>query len=1014
MSRSRSRADQIRKSSLAQARPRLLNLEALDRRELCAADLAVVAGQFNDGLAQLKSLTPALVDNAFSHDLADIPLVEERRLADQLGLAGKLASLFAGHLDNTASVDAAIVELTAEGLQVEYLGLEADGRGDFLRVRSRLDQPIRDVRIGVGGEEVFGYLAAARGALSGQLTGRVDRLVGNFVIGVDSFGLYVDQGSTLRLQKLRLQGDVAGSYAIGALSGVAVSGRAAINGTLAVTLDDPDDDHRLRTADFSRDDAVRGKLQGHAELSGDFRGQIPLVTDVRWTGKLQADIDGRRITQQQQLIAPDYQQLIDKIGPSFLTQLRQIDFVDQVSAWLQKDLPLVNKSLAELLDIENRISQGISVLGLQWLSRADGQRAMQDLVQGKVVDLLRFDHDGSIGLWDGDLIEPIRLGQTSLIPGLLAGRLDAELRASLEFIYDVSLGINTKGMWIGESSRVGVRGTIEGGLSGSISVFGFDALKATGSLGIPVTLSVQVTDPTPGDKRIYLPEIATRPADVPAAVARLLSTDFVASLQASVKGKIRIPLPFGLSKSITVFKAKVDLGTVLEIHLGPRSGGPAVRPRLLAATREQDLTWEAEELPVVAKSPGSNLALQDMEPVAPGVFSHGSQLLVTGQAAGDWADFEVAMSQPGQHRLRLHLAEGRDFGSVRIWLNGQLLAGPVATSAETAPSRAEPLDLGLVSLRQGSNILRVELVGPAAAGQFAVGIDGLELEDVSAEAGLPAPITGLQVANRWQTAADIRWTPAVGASWYRVELATPAGWSEIGRTAGNDVAFRVNGLTPAGNYRLRVTGVNARGDGPAAEIPWTTRDTLPREPGQLRAVNVYARAVDLQWIDQSQNDQNETEFRIAISRDGGATWDNAGTTAANNTSFRVTGLTPNTRYLFKARSANGEGYSEYTSVVEVVTRDEPPAAPSQLGVANLWATQLDLAWRDNSANETQFVVEMSTDGIQWRRVQTAAGNRTGVRISGLAANTPYYFRVLAENPSGLSAPSNVVSIRTKR
>ena len=97
------------------------------------------------------------------------------------------------------------------------------------------------------------------------------------------------------------------------------------------------------------------------------------------------------------------------------------------------------------------------------------------------------------------------------------------------------------------------------------------------------------------------------------------------------------------------------------------------------------------------------------------------------------------------------------------------------------------------------------------------------------------------------------------------------------------------------------------------------------------------RTVELHWDDTSGN---ETEFRVAISRNGGATWDNVAVTAANATSVHVAGLEPNTRYLFKARAANPAGYSDYTNTVEFVTDSELPAAPSapaNLATGDIWA-----------------------------------------------------------------------------
>lgn len=99
--------------------------------------------------------------------------------------------------------------------------------------------------------------------------------------------------------------------------------------------------------------------------------------------------------------------------------------------------------------------------------------------------------------------------------------------------------------------------------------------------------------------------------------------------------------------------------------------------------------------------------------------------------------------------------------------------------------------------------------------------------------------------------------------------------------------------------------------------PPAAAPTPPATPANLRAANVWARATDLNWDDRSGG---ETEFRVAVSRDGGRTWENVGVAGANATGLRVSGLLPNTRYLFKVRAANAGGYSDYSNTVTLTTR----------------------------------------------------------------------------------------------
>lgn len=90
-----------------------------------------------------------------------------------------------------------------------------------------------------------------------------------------------------------------------------------------------------------------------------------------------------------------------------------------------------------------------------------------------------------------------------------------------------------------------------------------------------------------------------------------------------------------------------------------------------------------------------------------------------------------------------------------------------------------------------------------------------------------------------------------------------------------------------------------------------------------------------------------------------------------------------------------------------------PAAPSGLTAAPVSGslTQIDLRWND-VADETGFKVERSPDGVSgWTQVGTTGAGVVTLRDSGLTAGATYYYRVLAYNAAGSSAPSNTASAK---
>ncbi len=101
------------------------------------------------------------------------------------------------------------------------------------------------------------------------------------------------------------------------------------------------------------------------------------------------------------------------------------------------------------------------------------------------------------------------------------------------------------------------------------------------------------------------------------------------------------------------------------------------------------------------------------------------------------------------------------------------------------------------------------------------------------------------------------------------------------------------------------------------------------------------------------------------------------------------------------------------SVFSNVTLTTPPVAPSSLGAAAASATQVNLNWTDNSANETGFKIERKTGaGGAYAQIATAVAGSTSYSDTGLTVNTTYYYRVRSTNSAGDSAYSNESSIVT--
>lgn len=110
-------------------------------------------------------------------------------------------------------------------------------------------------------------------------------------------------------------------------------------------------------------------------------------------------------------------------------------------------------------------------------------------------------------------------------------------------------------------------------------------------------------------------------------------------------------------------------------------------------------------------------------------------------------------------------------------------------------------------------------------------------------------------------------------------------------------------------------------------------------------------------------------------------------------------------YAVVAVNANGESAFSNIRAVEVPLFDA--TAPGNMIVSGATATTADIAWADNSSDETGFRIERSTNSVNWTTVTTTAPNVTRFQDAGLLPLRTYYYRVQAVKPDGNTDPANI-------
>jgi hypothetical protein len=122
-------------------------------------------------------------------------------------------------------------------------------------------------------------------------------------------------------------------------------------------------------------------------------------------------------------------------------------------------------------------------------------------------------------------------------------------------------------------------------------------------------------------------------------------------------------------------------------------------------------------------------------------------------------------------------------------------------------------------------------------------------------------------------------------------------------------------------------------------------------------------------------------------------------------------LTGNRIWIQGQLAATGTTWKMFAARV-VSTMNNVPDPPSALQVTAVSATRVSLRWKDESPNETGFLIERRAGSGLFAPVGGVGTNLIDFTDETAAENTPYTYRVRATGPEGDSNPSNEVSATT--
>jgi phosphodiesterase/alkaline phosphatase D-like protein len=278
-----------------------------------------------------------------------------------------------------------------------------------------------------------------------------------------------------------------------------------------------------------------------------------------------------------------------------------------------------------------------------------------------------------------------------------------------------------------------------------------------------------------------------------------------------------------------------------------------------------------------------------------------------------------------------------------------------------------------------------------------------------------APATAA-ASNFTCTSFNANWGASAGApTHYLLDVSTSSSFANFvtgfsSKNVGLVTTYNVTGLTSGSTYYYRVRAANACATSGYSNIAVSIM-AAPLTPVASAASNLTCTSFNANWGAAS----GATGYLLDVST---SAIFGSFVTGYNNldvgavTTYNVTGLTAGVNYYYRVRSSNGCSASVSSNYITVST--VLPDQPVANAVTNYTCTSFTATWAA-AAGATSYSLDVSTTPAFSSFVTGYNNLNVGLvttrNVTGLTANTTYYFRVRANNNCGTSASSSSIMFK---
>ena len=129
-----------------------------------------------------------------------------------------------------------------------------------------------------------------------------------------------------------------------------------------------------------------------------------------------------------------------------------------------------------------------------------------------------------------------------------------------------------------------------------------------------------------------------------------------------------------------------------------------------------------------------------------------------------------------------------------------------------------------------------------------------------------------------------------------------------------------------------------------------------------------------------------------------------------STSYIISGLEENSRYIIRVNASNAIGSEESDPVIGMTANQDSPVALPVVMVDSVTPTSISISWTSGGSEGVRYFVEWQRDTSEDQGTVTIIDGSTSYVISGLEENSRYIIRVTASNAIGSEESDPVIGV----